>query len=145
MENISETNEFVVKGQSINDLYETRKWTLFLSIFGMIFLGLLVLFTLFITTHNSEINGQPINIFFSKISLIIMTILFTIIYFFPIYFLLQFSKYSKRAINYKNEHDIQMTFKYLKYHFKYIGILLIIFLAFYTFIGLIVLVTKLVI
>jgi hypothetical protein len=59
----------------------------------------------------------------------------TLIYFFPIYFLLMFSINSKKAINDSDGNHLQKAFKYLKFHYRFMGIFLIIMLCIYVILG----------
>lgn len=49
----------------------------------------------------------------------------------PIFYLYKFSKYSKTAIYSEDSEQLSLAFKYLKKHYKFIGILSIILLSFY--------------
>jgi len=134
MENITGFNEMILKEKSVNDLNETRKWTLFLGILGMILLGLLFIFLFFINIFLSHINrypGSPMPFMFPQLPFIIMMIIFIVVDFFPLFYLIQFSVFSKKAITLKNEYDIQMAFRYLKMYFKFLGILAIVIMSFY--------------
>ena len=78
--------------QAIASLNETRKWTMFLSILSFIFLGfflLIMIVSLFMTSLIPVPGAQvgPI--------MILPFLIIIAIYFFPIFFLFQFSVFSK--------------------------------------------------
>ncbi len=115
---------------SISHLNETRKWTLFLSILGFIFIGLgVVLIPILIIS--SSINNSSIPGFATTIPLILMAI----IYFFPIYYLLKFSNNSKKAIDNSDSQYLETSFKFLKLHYRFMGIFVIVILCLYMIIG----------
>ena len=87
MENLSELdandNKIVLESNAIYQITQTRKWTMFLSITGLIFIGLITALILVVILSN-----------FSAKSLIgvLPLMIIVLIYFFPIYYLFQFSK-----------------------------------------------------
>jgi flagellar biosynthesis protein FlhB len=66
------------------------------------------------------LTGPMITIF----SLVILCI-----YFFPAYFIYQFSVYSKRAILDRDTEDLDKAMKFLNFYFRFIGILAIVVLS----------------
>lgn len=99
-----------------------------LSIMGFVVIGLLIVVGLVMTI------SRPAG--FSFVSLLPLLLL-TIIYFFPIYYLYQFSKYSKEALKGLNPEVLSVALKYLKMHFRFMCILLIVVLGIYLMIALI--------
>ena len=57
--------------------------------------------------------------------------LMMLIYGIPIYYLYQFGKYSKIAISNHDSAAITTAFQYLKLHYRFMGILVIVVLVFY--------------
>ncbi len=117
-------------------LRETAKWANFMSIVGFICLGLLVLMALFggaaFAAAASEFGGGAEMIggaFFTVIYLLV-----AVLYFFPIYYLFKFAGNMKAALRAKDEDTLTKAFEYLKSHYKFIGILMIIMLSFYVLI-----------
>ncbi len=129
MENIIKLE---LNDNSINYLQNIRRWTLFFSILGFITIGILLLIVIFAKAILSAINPDSGN--YISFVFILIYLIFTIINFFPIYYLYKFSVLSKTALNTLNNSTLQESLKYLKLHFQFIGILTIIILAFY-FIG----------
>jgi len=128
MENLNELNvekeKISLGSNEIYQLTQTRKWTMFLSISGFIFIGLIIAVILagIISNFNSSSN-----FLLTFLPLVIVVV----IYFFPIYYLLQFSRYYKKAITAMEEGVLSIAFKYLKMHFRYMAIFLIIALVIY--------------
>ena len=142
MENLSDPNladrKIEFDNNCINHLSETRKWTLFLSIFGFSITGILIIVVvigLIVFPFNSHNNVNPI------LSLLPLVLIMTI-YFFPIYYLYKFSYYSKKTItNFDNE-QLSIALKYQKLFYRFIGIFAIIMTGLYLIIGIITLVAK---
>ncbi len=111
-------------------LAEIRKWANFLAIMGFIGVGFMALGSLFIGLIFSNLpieNEMP----FPGIIFSVVYFLFALVYFFPVYFLYQFSVKLKTALMEKSEEYLESAFKFLKSHYKFIGILTIVMLALY--------------
>ena len=126
------TESMMFTDNSINHLNETRKWTLFISILGLIFMGILIIVVpsmLLKLGFNSPNNSAALSL--------IPLLLLMVVYFFPIYYLLRFSNYCKSAITNSDSSSMETAFKYLKLTFRFIGILSIIILGIYVIVGLV--------
>jgi hypothetical protein len=114
-----------------NYLNEIRKWTKFFAVLGFVMIGALILLALFLPL---AINGlgrsSAMPAGFSLIFSIVY-FLFAALYFFPALYLLQFSNHLKTALYSNNESELEQAFKYLKSHFKFIGIMILVILGFY--------------
>ncbi len=117
---------------ALNHLNETRKWSLFLSILGFVFMGLMFVITLVMVFVGSS-NAIP----GLSAAMMIPLLLVLAIYFFPIYYLFQFSSFSKQAIVKKDTGLLTTALQYLKMHYKFMGILAIVMLSLYVIIILI--------
>jgi len=135
MENINETNtvnqNFGVNPEALINLEATRKWTLFLSILGFVFIGLMLLMSVFFLSIFRGI-GLPLELpttlpMFSIIPMLIVMV----IYFFPIFYLFQFSRFSKIAVANRDEASLARALKFLKLHYQFMGILAIIGIGIY--------------
>jgi heme/copper-type cytochrome/quinol oxidase subunit 2 len=67
----------------------------------------------------------------ASVFVFIFLLIFAVIYFFPLLYLLRFSKHTKNAVANLDANEMLLGFKNLKSYWKYIGILIIILLAFY--------------
>ncbi|MGA1227123.1 MAG: DUF5362 family protein, partial [Tamlana sp.] len=54
-----------------------------------------------------------------------------LLYFFPVYYLFNFSRKMKSALNNTNNDDLKSAFANLKSHYKYMGIFAIIIISIY--------------
>lgn len=113
-------------------LRETAKWAKFLSILGFIMMFFLVVVGLFMgaimgATYGN-MGGAPglPSWFFSFIYLVMAAI-----YFAPMYFLYQFSSKTGTALDTNDSMLLTESLEFLKSHYKYIGILMIILLSIY--------------
>lgn len=128
---LTELEELTLNGASKSFLKETAKWTYFLSIIGFIFVGLMIVFSFFAgTIFNSLPNMEQMPFDIGPI----MTgtyLLLSLIYFFPILYLFQFSVKMKKALQSKDDADLATAFEKLKSHYKFVGVLTIIILSIY--------------
>lgn len=132
-ETLVENEELLFDKESISYLRETRKWTMFFAVLGFVFIGLLVIFSFVFSFagmgFNSFMGGG------AKALILILYLGIGILYFFPIYYLLKFSVNMKKALEQKQQNDLNIAFKYLKSHYKFVGILTIVVLSLYVLIG----------
>jgi len=125
------------QGATLLHLNEIRKWTNFLSILGFVAFGLLLIFgiiMLFASSLTSVMEYNPSGFLGPWIG--IAYILIAVIYFFPILYLFEFSKYAKQSllqINMGGNSNELMAhaIEYLKKHFRFVGIFTIIILCMY--------------
>ena len=130
----------VIDWRSKEFLKETAKWTKFLAILGFVGIGLMVLGSLVMLFAPSSLMSNGDFPFGGKIFMMLLYLAFAVLYYFPISYLYQFSENTKKAIENNDNNAIRDAFEFLKSHYKFMGILTIILLAFYgiiIFIGLI--------
>jgi len=138
MENIYSEPEMKLTQKMINQLDNIRKWTLFLSIVGFIFVFLIIVFGFsfgFIMSHLSEdtpFHTTP-SLFISIIYLVI-----GIINFFPVFYLYRFSTYIKKSLRTSDTNAMENAFSSLQTHYTIIGVLTALMLGIYVLIGIIV-------
>lgn len=125
---VTERQELNLDLAGISHLKETRGWTQFLSILGFIFLGFMLIFGLAGGTFMNKMG--PTEQIGSGL-FIAMIIIMIVVYFFPIYFLFNFSRFSKTAIETKDPISFTEAMRYLKLHYRYMGILTIIMVSIY--------------
>lgn len=135
METIEQEGNLTLQQSSIDYLVETRKWTMFIAIVGFIFLGLSALIVPFVGIF-SGVTGQ---IGVGALTAIPMLIIL-LIYFFPIYYLYKFSSYAKQAERSLDPIAYDNAFLYLKKHYRFVAILLIVILSLYVLFGLVALI-----
>ena len=110
-------------------LRETKQWANFLAIIGFIFIGLIVVMAFSVGAIFSSIgpgfDGFPMALFGG------IYLLMAIVYFFPVLYLYKFAEYMGKALSGKNPVDLNASFRNLKAHYRYIGILMVIMLSLY--------------
>ena len=121
--------------EAVSVLRESAKWAYFLAIVGFVGIALLVVFSFFVGSFYStmtEMSGQanPMsdidNGVFTAIYLLI-----AVLYFFPVYYLFKFASSTKAALANSDSDMLTNGLTYLKSHYKYIGILMLIILSIY--------------
>jgi ABC-type multidrug transport system fused ATPase/permease subunit len=129
---ITQLEQLTVTKASKSYLSEIATWARFFAILGFIFIGLLLVFAFFAVpifgTVTKSQSGVPDDL--GSIMLVI-NVLIAIVYFFPLYYLLQFSKKIKKALKTKNDQMLANAFQMLKSHYKFIGVLTIITISLY--------------
>jgi hypothetical protein len=117
-------------------IYETSKWTKFLSIVGFVFTGFMVLVSLSVGAILSSMNslvGAQNNPYAAMGSgfLTVFLLITAAIYFYPSFILFKFSTAAKQAVLYGDQGSLSLAMGKMKSFFKFWGILLIVLLAFY--------------
>jgi hypothetical protein len=132
---ITELEQLTVTSSAKRFLSETAKWCKLLSILGFIGIGLMLIIALFTGTMVDLLQSTVQKPLPNELSIAtsVTYVLIAIIYFFPIYYLYQFSKNMKKALLMKNDETLEKAFEMLKSHYKYIGVLTIITISLYVF------------
>ena len=113
---------------------------MFLSIGRFVFKAImLAVFVLAFTSSGRLFQSTGIDSGIGVFTLVSL-VLIAAIYFFPIYFLFQFSRYSKIGISDNDVVSLSTGFKYLKCHYRYMDVLFIIVLALYLIVGIVTLI-----
>ncbi|MBN2669394.1 MAG: hypothetical protein JXR60_09200 [Bacteroidales bacterium] len=119
--------QMTFQAEILSYIKEISSWAKFLSILGFVGLGLIVVVALFAGGVIAEQQGVPgFGIMFT-----IIYLLMALLYFFPIYYLFNFSSKAKTAIHEGDAIQMGEAFKNLKAHYKFIGILAIIVVGIY--------------
>ncbi|MBN2637662.1 MAG: hypothetical protein JXR65_01090 [Bacteroidales bacterium] len=126
---VEQEEKIYLDNSALEHLKETRGWTLFLSILGFIFIGLMLFGGIIMSFVSSKLNTPGFGS--QGILSIFLIVIVLLLYFFPIYFLFQFSQFSSKALKEKSTNLLSSALKYLKYYYRYIGILTIVGISFY--------------
>jgi len=129
--NEKEDSGLELLNDSINNLNETGKWAKFLAILGFVFIGLIIIMGFSFGIIFSIVGGGEFKPPFPSFLFGFIYLVFGLIYFFPILYLFRFSIWTKKALNNKNTNDLNLAFRNLKAHYRYIGIMMIIILGIY--------------
>lgn len=116
---------------AVEHLRSARKWSNFLSIIGFVLIGIMILIMAAFLLFGSLVSSKDNLVSFTSFVQIVPIALMIVIYGIPIYYLYQFGKHSSIAINNYDSDAIGLAFKYLNLHYRFMGILVIVVLAFY--------------
>lgn len=135
---MEEQNNFKLNELAVSALRESAKWCMFLAIVGFIFIGLMVVAGLFMAVAMSAIPDDPyggamgMNPFAAIKGYIgVIYIVMALIYFFPVYYLFNYAKKMKEALQSFNENTLADALVNLKSHHKFLGIFTIIMIVLY--------------
>jgi hypothetical protein len=108
-------------------LTETRKWTQFFSIVFILALGIIIAVVayLFFVSSSEVYSAIP------KSVAVIYCLVICVLYVFPIYYLMKFSSNAKYAIAKQDSVALAASMRYLKLHYRYMGIVAIVVLCIY--------------
>jgi len=128
---VQESDALHVNQQSKNYLNETRKWAKFLAILLFIGAGFMLIIGL-IMLAAPQMMGDPYNESMAGLrATSLMLILFSALYIAPGVYLVNFSKQMKVSLYESNSEALEIAFKNLKSHYKFIGISAIVLVGFY--------------
>jgi magnesium-transporting ATPase (P-type) len=131
MHTTSEENRMELGPEALRNLNATRKWTMFLSVLGFIFLGLLIVAGIATNTFLSLFKTEEVNLGIPESFLLIMFIVISVIYFFPVFYLFRFSRSARDAVQNRDIIKMEKAFKNLRIYFTYIGVMAIIVISIY--------------
>jgi len=129
-QNVAGNNSLEFTGDSIRHLDEARKWSMFLAILGFISVGLMVLVAIFSGTALTFIGDGFISPAMG-IGISILYLIIAVLYFFPVYYLFNFSSKAKDAVRLSDSKSLTVSMHFLKAHYRFMGILVIVMLALY--------------
>ncbi|HOE05035.1 MAG TPA: hypothetical protein PLZ52_07445 [Bacteroidales bacterium] len=112
-------------------LYESAKWSNFLSVIFFAILGILVLasaITIVIASMKYSISNNEAEPFV----LAMMYIGFSGIYYFPVVFMYRFSKNVIQGIEENNQEIFYLGLKNLRSHFRFLGVLSMVAISLFT-------------
>lgn len=119
-------------------LGEIAKWAYFLSIIGYIGIGLIVIVAIFSGSIFATIGTMTpgMGSLGSSFGIIITVfyLLLAALYFFPVYYLNKFASNAKIALRENDTETLSTSLEYLKSHYKFFGIMMVIMMCLYGFI-----------
>lgn len=128
---ITQLEQLTLNSDAKNFLKETAKWAFFLSVIGFIGIGFLVILALFSSVIFGSIPQAKVVPFNLGMAMTVVYLLFAVLYFFPVYYLMQFSNKMKKALASKNDETLAESFQMMKSHYKFLGVFTIITLSLY--------------
>ena len=127
-----EANTLKITNEIIRQLNDAGKWGKFLAILGFVMMGLMVVFGFVLSITLAFIPMPMADMFpFPPIVIGLFYLLIATLYFLPILYLYRFSTGIKQALLLKNQDQLTRAFFNLKSLYRFIGILMIVFLALY--------------
>lgn len=124
--NVFDGEKVVLTSSALDFLNSASKWSRFIGIIGFVFVGVLALAPLVIEI---VIAQMQLPFMIPTVPFTIMFLFVAIVLFFPVFFLFRFSIKAQEALKSQNSQALQSAFRSLKLHYKYIGILIIIYIA----------------
>ena len=128
-----QNTQLVLTSESVIYLQKIANWTTFFSVAGFVFIGLMIIAGMVMTTFLSAVfaaSGKP---FMAYLGFIYIAI--SLIYIMPVIYLYRFSTFAKRAIRNSDSVEIMNALRNLKSHFKFVGIFTIGIFVLYFLIG----------
>lgn len=139
METINSTEPKIEQGLelselSISFLRETAKWARFLAIIGFICVAFMVVFALSVGAIFSAM--ATLSPEFSALAAMpwiysVVYLLLAVVYAFPAYFLYKFSADTRVALEMRDSALLETGLRFLKSHYKFIGIMTIVIVVLY--------------
>lgn len=115
-------------------IYDTAKWTRFLSVVGFVFSAMIALSAFgtaaFLTTLATVSPGNPL-IQIGATTLTIVYLLFALFQFYPSFLLYKFSTAALQAVLYADQESLSVAMSKMKSFFKFWGIVTVVFISFY--------------
>jgi hypothetical protein len=116
-------------------LFETAKWGRFLAIVGFVMCAIIVIAGIVFMVNYDDYTSRSYRRY-NESSVeglgaagLVMYIIVAVLYFFPALFLFRFSNQMKTALMTDDQSTLTTSFQNLKVLFRYMGVLMIIFLA----------------
>lgn len=117
----------VLSNEAFGFLKEIKMWSKFLSIVGFVMIGILLIVGIGMATFLNKMgsNGAPEGL------VVLLYALIGLLYFFPTYYLFQFSNNMGKAYKTNSSSYVTEAFKNLKSCFKFVGIMTLIVVIIY--------------
>jgi hypothetical protein len=115
-------------------IYESARWSKFLSIVGFIFTGLMVLAAFSMNSIMTAMSQMPAYSGLAKFGSAGLTILYLMIallYFYPSYLMYKYANSAKHAVLYGDQPSLSVAMSKMKSIFKFWGILTMILVGIY--------------
>jgi tetrahydromethanopterin S-methyltransferase subunit F len=127
---VNDVHVLNINSLAYSSLAETRKWTLFFAILGIIGIALLLIMAVVMMIVLPAINaGMHTPVPLGMIGVVYL--IFSAIYIMPVIYLLQFSSRIKSALVTRNSETLGLALKSLMLHFRTIGIITIVIISLY--------------
>ena len=131
-----EMQPLILDAEGSYNMQQVARWGKFLAVTGMVFLGLMLLFVVFMSfvmfgvIGSSDAGANALAAGFSIVYAFMMLVVLAI-YIYPIYALYKFSVQSKLAINTKHQQLFNSSLRHLKGLFMFMGIFTLVIVCIY--------------
>lgn len=124
------TEPIRLNDESVRSLTETRKWTTFFGILGIIAVAILLLAALIMTFVLPVLNEGG-DMGFSPVLMGLIYVVICGLYILPVLYLMRFGSALKKALVMKDDQLMGIALKNLNLHFRTVGIITIVFISLY--------------
>ncbi len=109
-----------------------QRWAKIISIIMFVMIGFMILFGILMSVIMKGLvaTEMPSPMPFPAGAMALMYVLMALIYFFPTYYLYRFSEFLGHALSSNSEEMLANSFDFLKKHYNFIGVLMIIGIVF---------------
>ena len=113
---------------SLSFLSQIRSWTRIISIIMFIMIGFMILAGIMMSVMMKTLVSNELQtpMPFPAGAMALMYVLMAVLYFFPVYYLYRFSENLGHALNTGSEDALTTSLQFLKNHYTFVGVLLII-------------------
>jgi len=122
----SDSSGLVINELIKGELNKTTKWTTFLAVLGFIGLGFMIIAAFIMIGVNSPAFKGDQMLFMG-----LGYLLFSLLYFFPIYYLYKFSVKCKEALGFGGQMALNEAFIYMRKQYQFVGIVTIVVMSIY--------------
>ena len=123
--------ELYLSSTGRDNLLQTAGWAKFLAIIGFIFVGIMVIGGLSVMLFLGSESLLEESLPFSPAFLGGLYLLLAALYFFPVLYLFRFATHMQDALRINDQDQLDFALVNIRSHYKYIGIMVIVLLAFY--------------
>jgi len=131
MEARDDEKRMEIKPETLRHLDTARKWTMFISVFGFILAGLILVLALATGTFLTAFRPADSVPGFQDLTLMLAVSMAGILFFLTVVHLFRFSRFMRDALQTNDIKKLDKAIKNLKLFFRYAGLILIIAIAIY--------------
>ena len=131
MEEMDAEKRMEISPETLKNLDTARKWTMFLSVFGFILTGFILVLVLATGTFLAAFRPADSVPDFQKLALSFAVLVTVILFFLSVLFLFRFSRCMRDAVQSHDMKKLDKAIKNLKLFFRFAGLILIMAIAVY--------------
>jgi hypothetical protein len=116
--------------EAVQSLQETRKWTTFFGILGIILIVIMLIISLIMALVLPFLN-ETVDTPFPPALMSIVYLIIAGIYILPVIYLMRFGSFSRKALSVSSDQMLGQAMKNLALHFRTVGIITIVMISLY--------------